>query len=91
MRWIVAPIVRDGAPQMEGGALFERNDVIKKYYSDAGSAHTEAKNRASKSPGLVMGVFTIDTVYETTTPTVLEKFINATGELVLKPAEATRG
>lgn len=91
MRWLVAPIIRDIAPSMDGTYSFDRKDYIQAFFVDSNTAHEYARNRAVKSPGLVMAVFKIETVYETTTPNILEKVINSSGELVLRPIEPTNG
>ncbi len=65
-----------------------RKQAISEYFTDKDVAITEAKKKAGISPGTQYAVFGVLSVYETTTPKIIEKTINDAGELVLKPEQA---
>lgn len=86
MRWIVAPIRSDGPMQNEGDILYDRKETIKSFFMHEDNAIVMAKRKAELNPGIPYAVFKIQTVFETTTPNILEKEINSSGELVLRNA-----
>ncbi len=62
-----------------------RKEAITDYFTEKSAAENSAKDKAGANPGKQYAVFGILSVYETTTPKIIEKMVNDSGELVLKP------
>lgn len=90
MQYLVAPL---GTPAEQvlndRGTHFSvsRKDGITEYFTDKAAATANATKKAGEKPGVQFAVFGVLSVYETTTPKIIEKMLNDAGELVLKPEQ----
>jgi CubicO group peptidase (beta-lactamase class C family) len=88
-RDIVAEILEDDNEQaaVDPGFGFtilreDRKDMDLVFTSNA-AAEAYAKEQAEKNPKTLFGVFSCTKVFETTTPTIIEKTYNDAGELLV--------
>jgi hypothetical protein len=77
------------AEEHVGGNVYtmNRKEVIKTFTNDEKSANLLAQKQATENPGQQFAVFGIVRIYETTKPTFIEKIVNDSGEVVVKPKD----
>lgn len=77
-----------GNQQRNNGYGFHLTSASRKeldiVFTSAEMAEAHAKERAEREPKRPFGVFSCQAIYETTTPTVIEKEFNNAGELRVK-------
>lgn len=76
-----APVANDGFGYVPDSAWTKK---ITHVFTTKTAAEEAAKDAAAKQPKVMFGVFECQTVYETTTPQVIQKQFKETGELVVK-------
>lgn len=90
MQWNVQKVGARAVSHGEQGShdmVVERTDFVKGYFTSLTSAKAAAKALAAKHPGEQFAVMGVVAIFETTKPTFVEKILNESGEVVVKPAE----
>jgi len=85
MHWLVVklnPAIEQENVGLDYRNLAQRSDVVKDYFRRETSAVMWAQKQATLNPGQQYAVMGVLKIFETTTPTVIEKYIDDRGQIL---------